>query len=73
MLNTLQTDSCKEIAIDLEHHSYRSFHGLLCLMQLRCVLDSVYYCILLCAFCRIMLLHFLRYNCVYVTVYMCSV
>jgi exosome complex exonuclease RRP6 len=26
----------KEIAVDLEHHSYRSFLGLTCLMQVRC-------------------------------------
>ena len=24
---------CKEIAIDLEHHSHRSFQGITCLMQ----------------------------------------
>jgi len=25
---------CKELALDLEHHSYRSFAGFLCLMQI---------------------------------------
>ncbi|KAG5186759.1 protein in complex with Mn, Zn, and Amp [Tribonema minus] len=25
---------CREVAIDLEHHSYRTFQGILCLMQL---------------------------------------
>jgi exosome complex exonuclease RRP6 len=32
MLNKLQT--AKEIAVDLEHHSYRSYSGFLCLMQI---------------------------------------
>ena len=27
-------NSCKVIAVDLEHHSYRSFAGILCLMQI---------------------------------------
>lgn len=30
----LQEDRVKEIAIDLEHHSYRSYQGIACLMQL---------------------------------------
>ena len=25
---------CQEIAVDLEHHSYRSYYGFLCLMQI---------------------------------------
>jgi len=32
MLDTLRTAT--EIAIDLEHHSYRSYRGFLCLMQI---------------------------------------
>jgi len=27
-------DSCEEFSVDLEHHSYRSFMGFVCLMQL---------------------------------------
>lgn len=26
-------EGCREIAVDLEHHSYRSFLGITCLMQ----------------------------------------
>lgn len=35
-LNTMLKElyDCKEIAIDLEHHSYRSFMGITCLMQI---------------------------------------
>jgi len=32
MLSTLK--SCREIALDLEHHSYRSFQGLVCIIQI---------------------------------------
>ncbi|SPO30539.1 related to RRP6 - Exonuclease component of the nuclear exosome [Ustilago trichophora] len=32
--NHLDEDRVKEIAIDLEHHSYRTYQGIVCLMQL---------------------------------------
>lgn len=34
LLNHLKEDRVKEIAIDLEHHNYRTFQGITCLMQL---------------------------------------
>lgn len=34
LLDHLKEDRVKEIAIDLEHHNYRSFQGITCLMQL---------------------------------------
>jgi len=33
MLGELKEQKVKEIAIDLEHHSYRSYQGFTCLMQ----------------------------------------
>lgn len=32
LLNDLR--NCKEFAVDLEHHSYRTFMGITCLMQI---------------------------------------
>lgn len=34
LVKTLTSPSVKEIAVDLEHHSYRSYYGFLCLMQI---------------------------------------
>ena len=33
MAEYLQHEDSKEIAVDLEHHSYRSYQGFTCLMQ----------------------------------------
>lgn len=35
---------CPEIAVDLEHHSYRTFLGLTCLMQVRCFHCCAFLC-----------------------------
>ena len=35
-LQALERDDVRELAVDLEHHSLRSFRGFLCLMQVGC-------------------------------------